>query len=500
MLEAAMVALQTLLQPMHFGYLMLGVLVGIIVGPIPGVGGLVGLTLLLPLTYGLDPAAGLAMLIGVGSVNNTSDTFPAILMGIPGSSGSQATMLDGYPLAKQGQAARALSASFMASMIGGIIGALALTAVLPIARPLVLAFGTPELLMLTFLGLCTVGVLSGSSPMRGLIAAALGLLLGSVGQVQIATGTRFTFGLDYLFDGFPLVVLAMGLFALPEMVDILARGGAISGKSFDLGKGWAQGFRDIVIHWRIVLRHSLMGAGVGAIPGMGSSLADWLNYGYVVHTAKDRSKFGKGDIRGIIAPESANNAKEGGNLIPTLLFGVPGGAGMAIILAAMVVLGVQPGPRLLDSNMSLVFVVIWSLAISNVLATGICIALCKPIARLTLMPFNLIFPVVFILIVIGSYQATRHVGDLVALAGFGVLGWGMRYVSLPRPPLLIGFILAPLIEGDLWVTVSRYGFDWLMRPGVIAIGLFIAGLFALSLRRRTAVVSTEAPATVENAS
>lgn len=486
MLAAALDALQIILQPMHFGYLMIGVAVGIIVGPIPGVGGLVGLTLLLPLTYGLDPAAGLAMLIGVGSVNNTSDTFPAILMGIPGSSGSQATMMDGYPLAKQGQAARALSASFMASMIGGLVGALVLTAVLPIARPLILAFGTPELLMLTFLGLCTVGVLSGKSPLKGLLAAALGLLLGSVGQVAIAAGTRFTFGVDYLFDGFPLVVLAMGLFALPEMVDILSRGGAISNAPFSLGSGWAEGFKDIVRHWKIVLRHSVMGAAVGAIPGMGSSLADWLNYGYVVHAAKDRSKFGKGDIRGIIAPESANNAKEGGNLIPTLLFGVPGGAGMAIILAAMVVLGVQPGPKLLENNLSLVFVVIWSLAISNVLATGICIALCKPIARLTLLPFPLIFPVVFILIVIGSYQATRSVGDLWAMAAFGVLGWAMRRASIPRPPLLIGFILAPLIEGDLWITVSRYGMDWLLRPGVICIALFMLGLFLLSLRRREA--------------
>ncbi|MBE2278229.1 MAG: tripartite tricarboxylate transporter permease [Rhodobacteraceae bacterium] len=483
MLEAAWEALQVILQAQHFMYLMLGVAVGVLVGPIPGVGGLVGMTLLLPMTYGLDPAAGLAMLVGVGAVNNTSDTFPAILMGVPGGSGSQATIMDGYPMTQRGEAARALSASFIASMIGGVIGAFALTAILPIARPLILSLGTPELLMISVLGLCTIGMLSGNRPILGLIGALFGLLLGTIGSAPVVPEVRFTGGLDYLFDGIPLVVLAMGLFALPEMIDILARGGAIASKT-DLGKGWMDGVRDVIRYRWLVLRHSLIGAVVGAIPGLGSSLADWLNYGYVVQTAKDKSQFGKGDVRGIIAPESANNAKEGGNLIPTLLFGIPGSAGMAILLAAMVVMGVQPGPRMVESNLSLIFVIVWSLAIANVAATLVCVILARPIARLTLMPFNLIFPVVFILIVLGSYQATRHVGDLIALIVIGVVGWAMKRAKMPRPPLLVGFILAPLIERDLWITSSRYGFEWLLRPGVMIIAAVILAILGAFIIRR----------------
>lgn len=482
MLEASIEALQILLQPTHFLYLMIGVLVAIALGPVPGVGGLVGLTLLLPFTFGLDPAAGLAMLIGVSAVNNTSDTFPAILLGVPGSSGSQATILDGYPMARRGEAARALSASFFASMIGGLIGAIALTVVLPIARPLVLAFGTPELLTISFIGLGTIGLLSGKRPLLGLIGAALGLLLGTVGQAPVAPVSRFSFGFDYLFDGIPLVVLAMGLFALPEMVDILARGGSIANTNTKIGSGWVDGLKDNIRHRWLVVRHSLMGVVIGAIPGLGSSMSDWLNYGYVVQAAKDKSQFGKGDVRGIIAPESANNAKEGGALIPTLLFGIPGGAGMAIILAAMVVHGVQPGPRLLESDMSLVFVLIWSLALANILATAICLVLSRPIARLTLIPFNLAFPVIFFLVVLGSYQATRHIGDLVALLVIGVFGWIMKRVGMARPPLLIGFILAPLIERDLWITTSRYGFEWLFRPGVIILAGIVLLFVALHYR------------------
>ncbi len=486
MIEAALEALQIILQPSHFAYLALGVIVGIALGPIPGVGGLVGMTLLLPLTYGLDPAAGLAMLVGVGAVNNTSDTFPAILLGVPGGSGSQATIMDGYPLARQGQAGRALSASFMASMFGGLIGALVLTLALPVARPLILSFGTPELLMLSLLGLCTVGLLSGRTPILGLTAAALGLLLGTIGSAPVAPVTRYTFEIEYLFDGIPLIVLSMGLFALPEMVDILARGGAIATKMSSFGSGWWEGVKDMRRHWWLVIRHSVIGAGIGAIPGLGSSIAAWLNYGYVIQRAKDKSRFGKGDIRGVIAPESANNAQEGGNLIPTLLFGVPGSAAMAILLAAMVVLGVQPGPKLLESNLSLVFVVIWSLAFANLMATGICIVLCRPISRMTLLPFKLIFPAIFILIVLGAFQSTRHIGDLVCLLLFGLLGWGMKRAGMPRPPLLIGFILAPMIERDLWVTVSRYDMEWLTRPGVLAMILLAAAVLSFGMWKKAA--------------
>lgn len=483
MFEATVIAIPTIFSVQHMLYLMIGVTVGLSVGVLPGLGGIVGMALLLPFAYELEPVLGLSMLIGVAAVSTTSDTFPAVLLGIPGSSGSQATIMDGYPLAQKGQAARALSAAFGASMIGGVIGAIALTLSIPVARPLVLAFGTPELLAMTFLGLCMVGVLSGKKPLAGVLVAALGLLIGTVGAAPTSPTYRFVFGHDYLFDGFNLIIISLGLFAIPDILDVLAKGGAIAKQSpSKIGTGWLQGLKDIIKHRWLVLRHSIMGVGVGIIPGMGSAIVDWLNYGYLVQTAKDKTQFGKGDIRGVIAPESANNAKEGGALIPTILFGVPGSAGMALLLGAMVVVGVEPGPRIIDTNLDIIVVLIWSLAIANIAGTIICLGLSRPIAALTRIPFPKLFPFIFLLITLGAYQATRHIGDLIVLVAFGILGWVMKSVGVPRAPLLVGFILSTLVERYLWITTQRFGMDWLTRPGVMTIIFVTLVLVTLSMR------------------
>jgi putative tricarboxylic transport membrane protein len=471
MLDALVNGLLILLDPFRLLMLSAGVVIGVVVGILPGLGGLMGMALVLPFLFGMDPYAGIAMLIGIAAAVPSADTFPSVLMGIPGSSGSQATIMDGYPMARKGQAARALGAAFSASLIGGLIGALCLTLLVPFARPLVLAFGAPELFMLTVLGLAMVGVLSGNRPMLGIIAAVFGLVLGTVGGAPAAAEYRFTFGETYLYDGFKLVLVALGLFALPEVVDLLARGGAIATRAEGgrLGSGWMDGLRDTLRHKWLVVRHSLVGVLVGAIPGMGSSIIDWLNYGYVVRASKDKSQFGKGDVRGVIAPESANNAREGGVLMPTLLFGVPGSSAMALFLGALLIFGIQPGPSLLRDQLDLVFVIIWSLAIANVLGTLLCLALSKPIARLTFLPFQYIAPVVLGIVVLGAWQTTRHWGDLVLLFGFGLLGWFMKRIEMPRPPLLVGFILSTLAERYLWMSYNLYDWEWLARPIVLAI-------------------------------
>jgi putative tricarboxylic transport membrane protein len=469
MLDAFLSAFVILMDPYRLGMLMAGVSIGIVVGILPGLGGLMGMALVLPFLFGMDAYAGIAMLIGIAAAVPSSDTFPSVLMGIPGSSGSQATVMDGYPMAQQGQAARALGAAFSASLLGGLIGAVALTALVPFARPLVLMFGAPELLMLTILGLCMVGVLSGNRPLLGILGACLGLILGMVGGAPAAPEYRWAYGILYLYDGFSLVIVALGLFAIPEIIDLLARGGSIARRSAGLGSGWMDGVRDVLRNKYLVVRHSVIGVLIGAIPGMGSSIIDWLNYGYVVSSARDKSRFGKGDVRGVIAPEAANNAKEGGVLMPTLLFGVPGSSAMALLLGALLIFGVQPGPALLRDNLELVFVIIWSLALANVFGTLICLILSKPIARLTFVPFQFIAPVVLAIVILGAFQQTRHMGDLIALAGFGLLGWVMKRIGMPRPPLLVGFILAILAERYLWMSYNIYDWEWLTRPLVLAI-------------------------------
>jgi TctA family transporter len=476
MIDTLFTSLGNLLEARHLLYLGVGVLLGLAVGILPGLGGIAGLSLLLPFLYGMDEVSALAMLVGLIAVINTSDTFTSVLMGIPGSSASQATVLDGFPLAKQGQAARALGASFSASLIGGVFGALLLTGAVLVARPVILAFTSAELFMLAVFGMSMVGVLAGASLAKGLAACGIGLVLGSVGAAPATGAERMYLGIDYLRDGLPLVVVALGLFAFPEIVDLLRLNRSIANAN-KLGAGWLQGLRDTLRHWFLCLRCSGLGALVGAIPGLGGSVVDWIAYGHVVQTSRDKSKFGSGDIRGVLAPESANNACQGGALMPTLLFGVPGSGSMAILLAGLVLLGIEPGPSMVDTNLSLTYTVVWSLALANVIGAGICLALAGPIARLTLIPFTLIAPFMMVVITFAAFQARRDLADLVLLLAVGLVGILLRRFGWPRPAVLIGFVLAPQAETYFYQAMQFYSWGFLTRPGV----LIIAAITAVSV-------------------
>ncbi len=470
MLDTIASALVGLLTGWHLAYMMVGVLVGLVIGILPGLGGIAGMAILLPFIYGMDPVSALGMLIGMVAVVPTGDTFTSILMGIPGSSASQATILDGFPMAKRGEAARALSAAFVSSMIGGVIGALVLTVFVVVARPVILAFSSAELFMLTVLGLSMVGVLSGSSLTKGLLSCALGLLLGSVGAAPATGEWRLTLGIDYLTDGIPIVVVGLGIFAMPEIIDLLRQNRAIAAAS-SLGRGWFEGVRDTWRNMGLVLRCSGIGCLIGAMPGLGGSVVDWVAYGHVVQTSRDRSQFGRGDVRGVIAPESANNSVQGGALIPTLLFGIPGSGSMAIFLGGMVLLGLQPGITMIETRLDLTYTIIWSLAIANILGAGLCVLVSRHVALLTTIPYVYLAPFMILIVLFASYQATRDWGDILALIALGVLGIYMRRFGWPRPPLLIGFVLAPGAETYLYQAIQFHGWNWLWRPGVLIIGV-----------------------------
>jgi putative tricarboxylic transport membrane protein len=488
MLEAALSALGNLLTPYYMGALVFGVVVGLAIGILPGLGGIVGMSILLPFVPHLDTQAAFAMLVGMVAVIPTSDTFPSVLMGIPGSSGSQATILDGFPLAQKGEGARALSAAFAASLFGGLFGAAVLTVILPVARPIVLAFASPELFMLALLGLSMVGILSGRQVLKGLIAAGFGLMLGTLGAAPAVAIYRYTFDIDYLIDGIPLVVVGLGVFAFPEIIDFLIKGTSIS-EVPGLGKGWLQGVRDAIRHKWIILRCSAVGVLVGFLPGLGGTVVDWISYGHIMQTSRDRDGFGKGDIRGVIAPESSNNAKEGGGLIPTLLFGIPGSGSMAIFLGGIFLLGIQPGPTMMKENLDLIYMAIWSLALANIFGAGLCILLSRPITSLTYIRFSVLAPFMIMIIILASYQATRDWGDFIALLVMGMIGWIMKRFGWPRPAALIGFVLSNNAETYLFISVQRYGAEWIFRPGVLILGVIIllsvsAGAFWQLSRRR----------------
>lgn len=448
-LPALSEAFALILQPMVLGYLVLGVVMGLCIGVFPGLGGIAGLSLLLPFMFGMDPILGLALMIGMVAVVPTSDTFASVLMGIPGSSASQATVLDGFPMAKKGEAARALSAAFASSLFGGLMGASFLTFFILVARPIVLSFGLPEMLMITVLGLSMVAILAGRVAIKGVAAAGLGLLIGTIGEADAGGSLRMaSYDIPYITDGLKLVIVGLGIFAIPEIISLLRQDRAIS-QTATLGSGWLEGVKDWWANIWLSLRCSIIGVVVGVIPGLGGSVVDWIAYGHAVQTTKDKSNFGKGEIRGVIGPESSNNAKEGGGLVPTLLFGIPGSGSMAIFIGAVALLGsgsIEVGPSMLKDNLNFTYSIVWLLALANVVGTVLCIASSGMIAKLTTIRFTLLAPFLFMLISFAAFQSGQSFGDLLALFAIGLLGIFLRRFDWSRPAFLIGFVLSNPVE------------------------------------------------------
>jgi TctA family transporter len=481
MATAAGKAFLILMDPTRLMYLAAGCLMGLVLGIVPGIGGLAGTAMLLPFTFNMDPYSAFALLLGLGSTTSTGDPIPAVLFGVPGGAGSAATVLDGFPMAKKGEAGRALSASYMSSLMGGIFGACLLAISIPILRPVMLFLGSPELLAFAVLGISMVAILSGNAPLRGIAAGCFGIMIAMIGTDPQSGTLRWTFNSLYLWDGLPLTPLLLGIFALPELCDLLITRTAISKDTSNINiyKGQWQGVKDCFQHWWLIMRCSWIGGGIGAIPGMGASVIDWLAYGHALKTEKGANRtFGKGDVRGVIASESSNNAKEGGALVPTIAFGVPGSATMAILLGAFLIHGLVPGPDMLHKNLDITYSMVWSVALANILGAGMCYAFSPQFARLATLRFSLICPAVMGIIYIGAFEATRQWGDLYALLFFGLVGWFMKQFKWPRPPLILGAVLGDTIERYMFISVERYGISWFARP-VVAI-LFIIAIIGLT--------------------
>jgi TctA family transporter len=482
MLHAAGNALLIILNPLRMAYLVAGVCMGLALGILPGIGGIAGLALLLPFTFNMDPPAAFALLLGMGSTTTTADPISAILFGAPGHAASAATTLDGYPMTKRGEAGRALGASYMSAMIGGLFGAFLMGISLPLLRPVILFMGSPELLAIAVFGISMVSSLSGNAPLRGLAAACFGLMLAMIGTDPQSGTLRWTMDSLYLWDGLPIVPVTLGIFALPELCDLAIGRMAVveAGQTIDTKTGMLLGIKDCLQHWFLILRCSWIGAALGAVPGIGVAVIDWIAYGHALRTEKGASKtFGKGDVRGVIAAESSTNAREGGHLVPTVAFGVPSSAGMAILLGAFLIQGLVPGPDMLTKHLDVTYSMVWSIAIANIVGSGLCFAFSGQLAKLATLRYTLIMPCVLSLIYIGAFEHSRNWGDLYSLLFFGMLGWAMKHFYWPRPPLVLGFILGGILERYMFISIERYGVDWMLRPIVVAMFL----LSALTLLR-----------------
>ncbi len=448
------------------------VILSSIFAALPGIGSHTLLAMAIPFAMTLKPYECIALLLGINAISNTANSFPSILIAIPGGAGSQATIVDGNPMAKKGEANRAFGAAYMSSLLGGLIGGVVFMLALPLVTPLVLLLGSPELMMLVLWGMSSVAILSGTTPVKGLMAAALGLGISLIGTEHRTGIERFTFGDYYLWDGIHIAIVGLGMFGVPELIDLAVRRSAIS-QTGELGSGLWQGVKDTFKNWWLVIRCAMVGIWVGILPGLGSSVADWFAYAHAVQTEKNTENFGKGDVRGVIAPESSNNAKEGGALIPTMFFGIPGSSSMALILVAFGAIGIAPGEPMITQNKHLIFAMIAVLVFANVMATVLSMGLANTFAKVSIMPFYIVVPMTLIFTIAAAYGIHFTYADLVALIGMSFVGFFMRRYGWPRPPVLVAVVLGPQLETYLWLSVDRYGLHWMMFPGVMAIGLII---------------------------
>jgi putative tricarboxylic transport membrane protein len=471
MIASAVHALHLLLEPARLLFLVLGVLIGLAIGVLPGLSGIVGMAMLIPFTYNLDEYTAFALLLGMAAVITSSDFITAVLFGVPGHVGAAATVIDGHAMARKGEAGRAFGAGFASSLAGGIVGAIVLAVSIPILRPLMLSIGSPELLAFTLFGMSMVATLSGRAPLKGLTAAGLGLMIAMVGSRAQSGTLRWTFDWLYLWDGVPLIPATLGIFALPELAELAVSRRRIAGynaPNINLSSQW-EGVRDVGRHWWLVLRCGVLGTGLGAIPGIGSAVIDWIAYGYAQRTEKNSETFGTGDVRGVIAPESSNNAKEGGHLVPTIAFGVPAGASMAILLGAFLMHGLTPGPEMLTKHLDLTYMIVWSLTLAHVIGAVICLGCSRWLAQISRVRPEILLPVIIALVFVAAFEGEHDWGDLYLLVGFGVLGWIMKRLGWPRPPMVLGIVVGAIFERYLFISTQLYGWGWLLRPGVLAI-------------------------------
>ena len=461
MLHVWLSGIEGLLQLRELAFLALGMAIGLIFGAIPGLGGSTALALLMPLTYGLEPFTALALSGGVMGAVPMGGSITAILLNAPGTAPNAATCIDGYPLAQQGKAGLAIGAAASANSLGGIIGTISVLAVLPVAKELVLLFGPPEFFLLAILGLVVVATTSRGKMLRGLITGGFGLMIALVGYNDVSGDIRFTYGVQYLWDGVRLVPALIGLFAVAEMINLMVKGGAVArdAKAVKITR-MMSGVMETFRHPGTVLRGSIVGTVVGAIPGVGGVVASFLSYSLAVQASKDPDSFGKGNIEGVIAPEAAINAKDGSALIPTLAFGIPGGAEMAVFLGILVLHGLQPGPLMLIQHQTEIYGLVWALTASCILASCVGLLLVRPLAMVTLVDSEILAPVVICVALIGSFAIDGQIGNVVVTAVFGVLGYLMLRFDYPRLTVVVALVLGGTAERSFHQAMMMENGNW----------------------------------------
>lgn len=470
MIAEAVQAITLILQWPTFFFLLVGVILGLVFGVLPGLGGITALVLLLPITFGMKPANAFVLFAGAMGGTAFGGSVSAILINTPGSALNAATCLDGYPMTRQGRSRMALGVSATASAFGAIFGLLVFIALIPSARSIVLAFSFQEFFWLAILGLTMIGIITGDAIKYGLATGGFGILVSFIGYENVTGSIRFTLGIDYLWDGVTLVPVFLGIFAIGEILNLTSEGGTIvqneaysqdveDGLDSAQGESVWNGFRYTIQRWSLVIRCAGIGTIIGMIPGVGGSVANFVAYSYSVQASDDPDSFGTGNPDGVLASEASNDAKDGGSLVPLVTFGIPGSAITAVLLGGFVIHGLQPGESLLVENLDILLTLAFGLIIANILTSAIGLATANQLAKITQIDIHLIAPTVLVACFVSAYIVRNQIGDVVIALLFGFIGLWMITYGFSRVAFILGLILGPIAERNFSLTVQAHGYN-----------------------------------------
>lgn len=465
--------------------LLVGTLLGTVVGAVPGLGGAVLLTLLLPFIYNMPVIPALALLLAAHTGIYFSGSITAILFNTPGAPESAATTFDGYAMTQSGRPARALGISATATTVGGWIGVILLMILIPFMDKLTTLFHPSEFLALAILAIVLIGQMRARSVTKGLISGALGLMVSFVGYDPITGIQRFTDGQISLYNGFNVTTVALGLFALAEMFRLfaapsrIAHGGGIKLSGTAPGARVLDGVRDVASHKWLTLRSAVLGTVLGIVPGVGGVAANFVSYGQAAKGSRHPERFGTGIPEGIIAPEASSISKEAGNLLPTVALGVPGGVGMAVLMSGFTILGIVPGPSMLTDHQNAVWSMAFVIGISSLLASLMGLGMAPGLGRLAGLPSRTLVPFVIALAFLGVYAATQEISQTIAVFVFGIVGWAMVRYGYSVPAAMIGFLLGKVVENNLYLVRNLQGWAALGRPlTALMVAIILLSLFS----------------------
>ena len=483
------------LQPHNLAFCLIGVVLGTLLGVLPGLGPSAGIAILLPVTFGMDPVPAIIMLAGIYYGAMYGGTITSVLINVPGESASVMTCLDGYQLARQGRAGAALGMAAISSFVAGTAGVVALMVLAPWLADFAVSFGPPEYFALMLMGLSTVAGLVSGSPLKALIMGVLGLMLGTVGYDVVTGRLRFTLGVPELADGVHFIIVAIGLFGVGEILASVGdRSHVVHIPRVSLSSVFPTVADWVACRWAI-LRGTVVGFVVGVLPGAGATVASFLAYALEKKASKHPEKFGAGAIEGVAAPEAANNAASAGALVPLLTLGIPGSGATAVLLGALIMYGVRPGPLLFDARPDVAWGLIASMYVGNLLLVILNIVFIPAFASVLRVPRAVLLPIILALCVVGAYSLNNSLFDVAMMVVFGALGYVANRYGYPAAPLVLALVLGPMMEtsfrqsllisrGDLGIFVTRPLSAAMMAVAVAAIVIPAVASIARSVGRR----------------